>query len=52
MRSYLRHAIAESGSVVTGIFRFMLDQVNQHDLHGEPLAEAFPFGVCEREGCG
>jgi hypothetical protein len=48
----LRRVFSELGSVVTGICRFILDQVDQHDLDGVPLAEVFPFGLCEREGCG
>lgn len=48
----LRRDFSELGSVVTGVCQFILDQVDRHDLDGVPLAELFPFGLCEREGCG
>jgi hypothetical protein len=52
METHLSRSISESGSVVAGICRFILDQIDRHDLYGEPVAELFPFGLCEREGCG
>lgn len=52
LETHLSRLITECGSVVAGICRFILDQIDRHDLNGEPLAELFPFGLCEREGCG
>jgi len=52
METRLSRLITESGSVVAGICRFILDQIDRHDFYGEPLAELFPFGLCERDSCG
>jgi len=48
----LGRTFSNIGSVVTGICRFILEQVDRHDLHGEPISAVFPFGLCERLGCG
>lgn len=40
------------GSVMTGVCRFILDQVDRHDVYGESLEDAFPIAICDRPGCG
>lgn len=51
--SMLIHEWPESiGSVVAPVCRFIKDQVDRHDLNGEPLREAIPVTMCGRPGCG
>jgi len=42
----------EIGSVVAPVCRFIKDQIDRHDLMGEPLRDVIPIGMCDREGCG
>jgi hypothetical protein len=37
---------------VDGICLFIVNQINRHDLTGEPLTDVFPFGLCDRSDCG
>jgi hypothetical protein len=39
-------------SVIAGLCLFILDQIDRHDLGGEPLTEVFPFSLCGRPDCG
>lgn len=40
------------GSVVAPVCRFVKDQIDRHDVNGEPLRDVIPIGLCDREGCG
>ncbi|HEY2018499.1 MAG TPA: hypothetical protein VGH38_33565, partial [Bryobacteraceae bacterium] len=40
------------GSVVAPLCRFVKDQIDRHDVDGEPLRDVIPIGLCDREGCG
>jgi hypothetical protein len=39
-------------SVVAPLCRFVKDQIDRHDVDGEPLRDVIPIGLCDREGCG
>jgi hypothetical protein len=39
-------------SVLSPICKFILDQIERHDIDGEKLREAIPVGMCERPRCG
>lgn len=41
----------EIGSVITPLCKFILDQIQRHDINGEPLRDVVPIGQCERAGC-
>ena len=38
-------------SVISPVCKFILDQIERHDIQGEPLRDVIPFGKCERQGC-
>jgi len=38
-------------SVVSPVCKFILDQIEQHDLEEERLKDVIPIGLCERSGC-
>ena len=38
-------------SVVSPVCKFILDQIQRHDLGGEALKDVIPIGLCERSGC-
>ncbi len=40
------------GSVVAPVCRFIKEQIERHDIMGEPLRDAIPVGMCDRPGCG
>lgn len=40
------------GSVVAPVCRFIKEQIDRHDLSGEPLRDVIPVGLCDRPGCG
>jgi hypothetical protein len=40
------------GSVVAPLCRFVKDQIDRHDVDGEPLRDVISIGLCDREGCG
>lgn len=39
------------GSVISPVCKFILDQIERHDVNGEPLRDVIPVFQCEREGC-
>ena len=39
-------------SVVAPICKFILDQIERHDIGIEGLRDVIPIGLCERSGCG
>jgi hypothetical protein len=39
-------------SVISPVCKFIKDQLDRHDLDGEELKDLFPFGLCDRPGCG
>lgn len=39
------------GSVISPVCKFILDQIERHDVNGEPLRDVIPVFLCEREGC-
>jgi hypothetical protein len=39
-------------SVVSPVCKFILDQIQRHDMLGEHLSDLFPIGLCERKACG
>src|SRR4051812_20632950 len=38
-------------SVVAPVCKFIFDQVERHDIGGEPLSALIRFGQCQRTGC-
>jgi len=38
-------------SVVSPVCRFILDQIERHDVGGEELSDVIPVGICSRRGC-
>lgn len=38
-------------SVVSPVCKFILDQIEQHDIGEEQLKDVIPTGLCERAGC-
>jgi hypothetical protein len=49
---FLHRVLIEIPSVVAGVCHFILQQIDRHDLRGEPLTHVFRFGLCDRNGCG
>jgi hypothetical protein len=39
-------------SVVSPVCKFILEQIERHDIGGEALRDVIPIGLCERSGCG
>lgn len=39
-------------SVVAPVCKFILDQIESHDIEGEALRDVIPIGLCGRSGCG
>jgi hypothetical protein len=39
-------------SVVAPVCKFILDQIERHDMFGEELSKVVPIRLCERSGCG
>lgn len=39
-------------SVIAPVCKFILEQIQRHDIGGEELREVIPIGLCERSGCG
>lgn len=39
-------------SVIAPVCKFILEQIERHDLGSEELREVIPFGLCGRSGCG
>jgi len=39
-------------SVMAPVCRFIIDQIERHDIGGEALRDVIPIGLCERPGCG
>jgi len=42
----------EIGSVISPVCKFIKDQIDRHDIAGEPLRDVIPIGMCDRPGCG
>jgi hypothetical protein len=40
------------GTVVAPVCKFIKEQIDRHDLGGEPLRDVIPIGICDRPGCG
>jgi len=40
------------GSVLAPLCKFVKDQIDRHDLKGEPLRDVIPVGMCARPDCG
>lgn len=38
-------------SVIAPVCKFILEQIERHDIGGEPLREVVPIGLCGRSGC-
>jgi hypothetical protein len=38
-------------SVISPVCRFILEQIERHDIGGEALKDIIPIGSCERAGC-
>jgi hypothetical protein len=38
-------------SVVAPVCKFILDQIESHDIEGEALRDVIPIGLCGRSGC-
>jgi hypothetical protein len=38
-------------SVVAPVCKFILDQIERHDIGGEELSDVIPIGLCERPEC-
>jgi len=38
-------------SVVSPACKFILEQIERHDIEGEALRDVIPIGLCERAGC-
>ena len=39
-------------SVIAPVCKFILEQIERHDIGGEALTDVIPIGLCERSGCG
>jgi hypothetical protein len=39
-------------SVIAPVCKFILEQIERHDIGGELLRDIIPIGSCERAGCG
>jgi hypothetical protein len=39
-------------SVMAPVCKFILEQIERHDIGGEALRNVIPIGLCERSGCG
>lgn len=39
------------GSVITPVCKFILDQIERHDVNGEPLRDVIPIGQCDWKNC-
>ena len=48
----LTEKIEACQSVLSPVCCFIKDQIDRHDLHGEPLSSAIPIILCDRPGCG
>jgi hypothetical protein len=38
--------------VIAPVCKFILEQIERHDIGGEALSDVIPIGLCERSGCG
>jgi hypothetical protein len=38
-------------SVIAPVCKFILEQIERHDIGGEPLRDVIPIGLCKRSGC-
>jgi hypothetical protein len=39
-------------SVIAPVCRFIVEQIERHDIGGEGLSKVIPIGLCARSGCG
>ena len=39
-------------SVMAPVCKFILEQIERHDIGGEALTDVVPIGLCGRSGCG
>jgi ribosomal protein L24E len=39
-------------SVIAPVCKFILEQIERHDIGGEALTDVVPLGLCGRSGCG
>jgi hypothetical protein len=38
-------------SVIAPVCKFILEQIERHDIGGEALSNVIPIGLCARSGC-
>jgi hypothetical protein len=39
-------------SVIAPVCKFIIEQIERHDIGGEALRDVIPIGLCGRSGCG